>query len=156
MRNMEETKKSMKWILVIVTVVIIVLAGLGYYFLWYIQPPIVPPLIEPFNGTLTNVTGGWQFTCIGVTKLYPEDSTYIYIQTENGAPILAVTLLENIDTEAEYNITKVWFHDKDNDDKLGAGDTIFISTDAGIGTSSGDIFQIIITMTQILYDKPLP
>jgi len=156
MRNMEETKKSMKWTLTIV-ILVIVIAGLVLYFLWYEQPKIIDgKLFETLNGTLTNVTGGWQFTCIGVTKLYPEDSTYIYIQTENGAPILAVTLLENIDTEAEYNITKVWFHDKDNDDKLGAGDTIFISTDAGIGTSSGDIFQIIITMTQILYDKPLP
>ena len=152
---MKETKKSMKWTLTIV-ILVIVIAGLILCLVWFLQPKISPPFVEGLNGTMTNVTGGWQFTCIGGTKYYPEYSTYVFIQTEIGATVLAKTPLENIDTEAEYNITKVWFHDKDNDDKLGAGDTIFISTDAGIGTSSGDIFQIIITMTQILYDKPLP
>jgi hypothetical protein len=149
---MEETKEPKKWTLTIV-IVVIVIAGLAS-FLWYIQPKIIDDQFDTLNGTLTNVTGGWQFTCISVTKLFPEDSTYVFIQTETGALILAITPLENIDTEAEYNITKVWFHDKDNDDKLGPGDTIFISTDAGTGTSSGDYFHII-TM-EPLYNRPLP
>lgn len=96
------------------------------------------------GATLEKNGHGWILNIISSTRKFPLDSTSIIIQNEIGEVKLGATTLNLCNGSVELingqtgNIT---YYDNNNDNKLNAGDVIFISTDTD--AVRGDAIQII-------------
>ncbi len=96
------------------------------------------------GAALEKNTNGWTLNIVSSTRDFPIDSTSIIIQNEIGEAKVGATELNLCNGSVELNngqTGNITYYDNNNDNKLNAGDVIFISSDTE--AIRGDIIQII-------------